>query len=224
MSLETLDSCLELIKYANVPLLNLSGGEITEIDNWVGMIEHIIDFIKVNHLRTQLCILSNGTFLLRGLGDQMTEILNSPIVRQLFLSTNSRWYRHHEEVKRALQHWSHPKLHIFEYDRTEVLKNLGRARNLNVNLNTPTSCSCAHIFAQKPYKNLKEMLNAIPPGQCAPMINVDGKIYLGWGTECKSIGLVSDPVDVLFENMKNFEPCGYCKQVMPYRHIRPYNL
>lgn len=216
MTYEVLDKCLELIKYANIPVLNLSGGEITEMESWCDMVRYIADFIVENNLRTKLILLSNGTFLLRGLRNEMTELLDHPAISQLYLSTNPRFYKDHDEVKRHLSMWSHKKLHINKYDRNEVLKNLGRAKNFPVNLNTPTSCSCLftvlRCFSSLPV-SLAELLNAIPPGQCSPMINIDGNIYAGWGLECVSVGnIITDSYEAIFERLKHFRPCGKCRQ------------
>ena len=216
MTYEVLDKCLELIKYANIPVLNLSGGEITEMEGWCDMIRYIADFIVANNLRTKLILLSNGTFLLRGLRDEMSGLLNHPAISQLHLSTNPRFYKDHKATHNALTKWNHAKLYINKYDRNEVLKNLGRAKNLPVNLNTPTSCSCLfnvlRCFSRPPV-SLAELLNAIPPGQCSPMINIDGNIYAGWGLECVSVGnIMTDSYGTIFERLKNFSPCRKCHQ------------
>lgn len=214
ISYEVLDKCLELVKYANIPVLNLSGGEITEMEDWYEMVKYIADFIMESRLRTKLILLSNGTFLLRGLGARMLGLLDHPAICQLYLSTNSRFYKDHVAVRKALESWSHKKLYINKYDRNEVLKNLGRAKNLDVDLMTPASCTCMTQVLSRPYKNLKELLNAIPPGQCSPMVGTDGSIYAGWGLECVSIGNVADNYDTLFERMGSFKPCGQCGQVV----------
>lgn len=222
MSYEVLDKCLELVKYSNIPVLNLSGGEITEMEGWQDMVRYIADFIVVNGLRTRLILLSNGTFLLRGLMNEMSRLLDHPAIAQLYLSTNPRFYKDHEAVHRALTKWNHIKLYINKYDRNEVLKNIGRARNLDTNLKTPASCTCfwdtIKCFSRQ-YKTLAELLNAIPPGQCSPMINIDGSIHAGWGIECTSIGTVFDEYEVLLKRMIGFVPCGSCGQIMPTNHI-----
>ena len=215
MSYEVLNKCLELVKYSNIPLLNLSGGEITEMAGWQDMVRYIADYLIQNGLRTKLILLSNGTFLLRGLKDEMSQLLDHPAIAQLYLSTNPRFYKDHEAVHRALTKWNHTKLYINKYDRHEVLKNLGRARNLDVNLGTPASCTCFRDIIRcfsRQYKTLAELLNVIPPGQCSPMINIDGSIHAGWGTECVSIGTVFDDYEVLLKRMTEFVPCGGCEQ------------
>ena len=189
------------------------------MEGWQGMVRYIADYIINNGLRTKIILLSNGTFLLRGLGEEMSALLDHPAIQQLYLSTNPRYYKDHLSVHQALGSWRHKKLYINKYDRHEVLKNLGRATKLPVNLDVPASCTCMTHVLHRPYKNLKELLNAVPPGQCSPMIGIDGSIHIGWGTECVGCGTVFDDYEAIFERLVSFRPCGRCGQgVMPVHH------
>lgn len=210
---DTLDNCLQLIKHINPIYLNLSGGEITEMDNWVDVINEIIQFIKDNKLRTKLYILSNGTFVFNQY-EQMKDLVQDDIVHRLFISTNPTFYKDSELILKKLINF--PKLQLNLHDRKETLKNLGRAKNLNVNLNTPASCALLfNIIKNSKATNLKELFNQMPLGYCSPMINVDGNIYLGWSNECRCVGNVNtDSYDNIYNNIKSFIPCGKCKQLI----------
>lgn len=217
MSYDTLDNVLQLLKHIDIPILNISGGEVTEMEDWYNMINYIIDFIKSNNLKTKLSILSNGTFLFDEYKvKQMKELLNKKEVYQLYLSTNPTFYKSYEDVKSKVSKINLSKLKLNLDDRTSTLKNLGRANNLDVNLNTPASCSLSYkIVKNLSNDNIKSLFNRFPTMYCSPMINIDGEIYLGWSNECKSVGNINtDSYDTIYHNIMRFIPCGKCKQLI----------
>lgn len=217
VSEETLNNVLNLLKYVNVPLLNISGGEPTENPDYCKIIKYIISFIKENKLKTQLLLQSNGTFIFNNeLTNNIFNLLNNPVIYRMYISTNPEFYKDYNKVFNYFKNNHHKKIQLFLDNRINKLKNLGRAKKLNVNLNTVTSCRLAYnIIQQKNFNNLKEFFNLFPNGECAPMININGNIYLGWGIECVCVGNVNkDSFDTIYQNIINYNPCKKCGQII----------
>ena len=210
----TLDNCLKLLKYINPEFVNLSGGEITEMQNWYEIINYIINYISKNNLRTKLIVLSNGSFLQKESEKlKMLKLLEYNYIDLLYISTNKKFYKNFEKISELLKTFKSEKLKINLNNRLNNLKNLGRAKNLNVNLNTTTSCNLCNLQIKKYHKNLKDFFNLIPSLNCSPMINIDGNIYLGWSNECVSIGNINyNTYNEIYQNILNYKPCGKCKQ------------
>ena len=215
---ETLDNLLQLLKYVNVPILNISGGEFTENPDWFNIINKIILFIKNNNLKTKLLLQSNGTFIFdKDKTQKIFQIIQDSIIYKLYISTNKIWYKDYDEVYKFFENINNPKIVLYLNDRQERLANLGRAKDLeNVNLNINASCKLAYdTIKQKKFNNLNEFFNIMPPGWCSPMININGNIYLGWGIECVSVGNINtDSYKQIYNNIINYVPCRKCKQVI----------
>lgn len=215
MDINTLNNILKLLEYINIPIINISGGEITEMDNWFDTLNYIIKFIKDKGLRSKLLVLSNGSFIFDDIKfKDVISLVGDNVVDKMIVSTNPTFYKNSQVIFNNIK-GIHPKILVNSYDRINVLKNLGRAKSLRTNPDTPASCNTScKVIRLKP-KTLHEVFNSFPPGVCSPMINIDGNIFMGWSDECRCVGNInSDSYQHIYMNMINFIPCGKCKQLI----------
>lgn len=215
MEKEVAEKTVKYLKKVRPPLVQLTGGEITEHPQ----------FYEIASLFTEAAKSYGGGIFLESNGSfkddetkvqKMSGLLKKREVVGLQVRTHSLYYQNYQEIVGSELLKKLPKTRVFD-DGINELYPLGRAvYNHPEKLNRSSPPSCSNLFLLPRQGVIKDMsaltgfMQLYLKKFCKPTIGIKGIIYAGETWHCVELGNVEEEPEVTFENILTNKPCNKC--------------
>jgi organic radical activating enzyme len=217
MNEETLKDSISFIKKVKPIYLVISGGEFTEHHDFFKFITRIIDESNVKNI----FLLSNGMFITdEKKTRKVKDLLARDSVKMLQI-TNIRPY--YPIVLKTDQFSSLGAKVYYGTQITDIVQ-LGRAKTNGigpVSTRAPT-CINLYLIQRQGIPSFEEIVRKYQAtsnyGKCKPSIDPLGNVHVGESVECRILGTVNDPMQKLYDVLKNTRPCDKCKAM---KNVKP---
>lgn len=229
MSFTTFDNALRFGHFMGTVQYNISGGEPTSHPDFVNLIRYIDRFLNNNCLDKSrplsamfpsYTVESNGMFINdREIVESIKKLLESIRFAAMQICSMKEWYKSYDFIlknKKKFENIS-KKVYVFTGE-ISTMKDLGRAR-INRKANKRAADDKYHMsclngtLAAIQCINPKKFSEALTLSNksCTPIVDWLGNVHISESITCPSVGNVNmDSFDDIYNNMRNFRPCGKC--------------